>query len=42
MPAKAGNQYGVDSLGARFLDPGFRRGDELIFNKLSEPVSQNA
>jgi len=34
MPAKAGIQSGIDSLEAPFLDPGFRRGDEFIFNKL--------
>jgi hypothetical protein len=34
MPAKAGIQYGIDSLQARFLDPGFLRGDESFFNKL--------
>jgi hypothetical protein len=33
MPAKAGIQQSIDSLEARFLDPGFRRGDESIFNK---------
>jgi hypothetical protein len=31
MPAKAGIQYGVDSLDARFLDTGFRRCDEPFF-----------
>lgn len=34
IPAKAGIQYGVDLLEARYLDPGFRRGDESIFNTL--------
>jgi len=34
MPAKAGIQYGVDSLESRSLDPGLRRGDESNFNKL--------
>ena len=34
MPAKAGIQYGIDSHEARFLDPGFLRGDESFFNKL--------
>jgi hypothetical protein len=33
MPAKAGIQYGVNSLEACSLDPGFRRGDEPIFDK---------
>jgi len=28
MPAKAGIQIGVESFDARFLGPGFRRGDE--------------
>ena len=36
MPAKAGIQYGVGFLEARYLDPGFRRGDESIFDKPSE------
>jgi hypothetical protein len=34
MPAKAGIQYGIDLHEARFLDPGFLRGDESFFNKL--------
>ena len=33
MPAKAGIQYGVDSLEARSLDAGFRRGDDSILIK---------
>ena len=37
MPAKAGIQCGVNSLEARHLDPGFRRGDESIINKLLGP-----
>jgi len=36
MPAKAGIQQGVNSLEARSLDPGFRRGGESVFNKLLE------
>ena len=37
MPAKAGTQLNVDSLVARILDPGLRRGDELVLdNRMDE------
>src|SRR3990172_3720495 len=37
MPAKAGIQLDIDSLEGLSLDPGFRRGDESIFQRAVKP-----